>query len=112
MRFGGVWVSLQDGKVVLQQTSFDDTELDPASQWKQAWQNQDPTGTSRGFVDLDDALACAESMLSRLAAPVATGSTAPAHIPRFVEGRCEIGSLEELRLFRMDVSRATDAGSR
>ena len=39
MKFPGYWVSVDSGKAVLERTVFDETELDPATNWKEAWQN-------------------------------------------------------------------------
>jgi hypothetical protein len=64
MRFPGYWVSSDSGRVVLEKTVFDETELDPATNWKQAWQNQDAEALHKGYVDLDAALAFAAQVLS------------------------------------------------
>jgi hypothetical protein len=36
MRFGGDWVVLDEEKATLTRTSLDETELDPATEWKEA----------------------------------------------------------------------------
>lgn len=64
MQFPGYWVSIaNDGKVSIARTCFDETELDPATDWKEAWQNQERDGLTKGFINLDQALACAASYL-------------------------------------------------
>lgn len=64
MKFSGYWVCNEAGKVVLQKTVFDETDLDPATNWKQTWQNQDGESRAKGFVDLSAALECAALMLA------------------------------------------------
>jgi len=56
MKFSGYWVSADHTKVTLDRTTFDETDLDPATNWKHAWQNQDTTTSTKGFVELTDAL--------------------------------------------------------
>jgi hypothetical protein len=67
MKFPGYWVSMDACKVVLQKSTFDETELDPATQWKQAWQNQDEKKQAKGYVELSDALVSAATLLARAA---------------------------------------------
>lgn len=64
MKFSGYWVFVDSGKAVLEQTIFDETEHDPAINWKQAWQNQDGEARCRGYVDLEASLSFAAQMLS------------------------------------------------
>jgi len=66
MRFGGYWVVLGEDKATLTRTSFDETELDPATEWKEAWQNQERDGLTKGYVDLESALVCAAEHLAKL----------------------------------------------
>lgn len=54
VKFPGFWVSMDAGKVVLQKFTFDETELDPTTQWKQAWQNQNEKGQTKGDLDESD----------------------------------------------------------
>lgn len=44
--------------------SFDETELDPGYNWTEAWQNSEATSLSIGFIELSNALKCAEKWLS------------------------------------------------
>lgn len=67
MRFGGYWVVLGEGKATLTRASFDETELDPATQWKEALQNQEHDGLTKGYVELESALICAAEHLGKLA---------------------------------------------
>jgi len=64
VKFPGYWVSLDAGKVLVERTTFDETELDPATSWRQAWQNQDADGACKGYVDLEAALASAASRMA------------------------------------------------
>ena len=54
MKFSGYWVLADHAKVTLDRMTFDETDLDPATNWKQAWQNQDTTTSTKGFVELKD----------------------------------------------------------
>ena len=62
MKFSGYWVSIENNKATLERTTFDETDLDPATNWKQAWQNQDLS--TKGFVDLPTALTYAAQALA------------------------------------------------
>lgn len=64
MKFPGYWVHVRQGKAVLERTTFDETELDPATGWKQAWQNQDAEAPTKGFRELAEALMCAAQALA------------------------------------------------
>lgn len=96
MKFPGYWVSIDSGKAVLERTVFDETDLDPDTNWKEAWQNQNSEGRCKGYVDLEAALSFAAQMLS-----AAEGRTlgqpdkelATRFDPNWVGDRCEIQSL-------------------
>jgi hypothetical protein len=45
---------------------FYETELDPATNWKQTWQNQDSDSPVKGYVDLDAALISAAALLANV----------------------------------------------
>ena len=64
MRFPGYWVSPTDSGVHIERAIFDETELDPATDWKQAWQNAAPEATSWGFVDWAAAAEHAQRLLN------------------------------------------------
>lgn len=64
MKLPGYWVYNDLGKLVLERTVFDETELNPATDWKQAWQNQDNEVLCKGYVDLGEALTFAAQLLS------------------------------------------------
>lgn len=65
MKFPGYWVSMGEGKVMLERTTFDETELDPATNWKQAWQNQAVESQVKGYVEFEAALISAATSLAR-----------------------------------------------
>jgi hypothetical protein len=65
MKFPGYWVSMGEGKILLETTTFDETELDPATNWKQAWQNQTVESQVKGYVELEAALISAATSLAR-----------------------------------------------
>jgi hypothetical protein len=50
MRFPGYWIKKENGELTLARRSFDETELDPATNWKTALQNQEGD-FPLGFVD-------------------------------------------------------------
>jgi len=50
MRFPGYWIKKENGELTLARCSFDETELDPATNWKTALQNQEGD-FPLGFVD-------------------------------------------------------------
>lgn len=99
MKFPGYWVSAGAGKVFLERATFDETDLDPATNWKQAWQNQDGESLIKGYVDLDAALISAATSLAN-AEGRGLGSTEIGQAIRFAPAwhgdRCEIQSLSEV----------------
>ncbi len=50
MRFDGNWVSADASNIEVSIGDFDDTDLSDHSDWKEAWQNEDP-GYAHGFID-------------------------------------------------------------
>ena len=99
MIFAGYWVSVESGRAVLMRTTFDETDLDPATNWKQAWQNQDAAASSKGYVELGAALMCAAQALAKAAGRALIQSEAE-QVTRFEPewrgDRCEIQSLSHL----------------
>jgi len=96
MKFPGYWVSVDSRKAVFERTVFDETELDPATNWKQAWQNQDVEARRKGYVSLDAALWFAAQMLSAAEGRTlgqAEEELATRFNPTWVDDRCEIQSL-------------------
>jgi len=99
MKFSGYWVSADHAKVTLDRTTFDETDLDPATNWKQAWQNQETTTSTKGFVELTDALLCAAQALASASGNSLSQSDAAQASnfePEWVNDRCEIHSLSQL----------------
>ena len=99
MKFSGYWVSVEQDKATLERTTFDETDLDPATNWKQAWQNQDTTTSTKGFVELTDALLCAAQALASASGNSLSQSDeaqASKFEPEWINDRCEIRSLSQL----------------
>lgn len=99
MKFPGYWVSMGEGKVFLERTTFDETELDPATNWKHAWQNQDVKSRINGYVELDAALISAATSLARAAGLTLNQADLDQAIrfdPAWQSNRCEIKSLSHL----------------
>lgn len=65
MQFPGYWVDDANGKVIIRTTTFDETELDPQTNWKEAWQNQDSCSSIKGFVETGKALNHAARLIAR-----------------------------------------------
>lgn len=99
MKFPGYWVSVDSGKIVLERTVFDETELDPATNWKHAWQNQDDEARCKGYIDLAAALTYAAQVLAA-AEERSLGKSeierASRFDPTWVGDRCEIQSLSKI----------------
>jgi hypothetical protein len=101
MQFPGYWVYEDEGKVVLKETTFDETELDPATNWKRAFQSQDPESPSKGYVNESEALACAARLLARRQGVELSDADVAKLLARnslFEGGKCHLGTLDELRL--------------
>lgn len=99
MKFPGYWVSADAGKVFLERATFDETELDPATNWKQAWQNQDGEGLVKGYVELDAALISAATSLARAAGHTLSQADLDQVIrfdPAWHGDRCEIQSFSDV----------------
>ena len=99
MRFSGYWVCADEGKVVLERSVFDETDLDPDTHWKEAWQNQDEDCPVKGFIELDKALVCAAKILASQAARSLTHEdlvAAQEFRPVWDGELAEIASLEQL----------------
>ncbi len=64
MKFPGYWVTLSAEGAKIEKSVFDETDLDPATGWKEAWQNQDALSTVKGFVDLETALMAVRTHVS------------------------------------------------
>lgn len=99
MKFPGYWVSVDPAKIVLERTVFDETELDPATNWKQAWQNQDGEARCKGYVGLAAALTYAAQVLAAAEGRSLGQSEielASRFDPTWVGDRCEIQSLASL----------------
>lgn len=99
MKFPGYWVSVQQAKVVLERTTFDETDLDPETNWKQTWQNQDGKALCKGYVELGEALIFAAQALAAAEGRAISHSEselASRFNPSWVGDCCEIQSLSWL----------------
>lgn len=97
MQFPGYWVWAEDGKVVVERSVFDETELDPETNWKQAWQNQEAEGMYKGFVDLEEALSCVAQMFAARSGRALTSdevACAKSFGLSWQGDRAEVGSLD------------------
>ena len=78
---------------------FDETELDSATNWKQAWQNQDGEARCKGYVELGAALTFAAQLLAAAegrSLGQSESELASRFDPTWVGERCEIQSLTSL----------------
>jgi hypothetical protein len=99
MKFSGYWVSAIAGRVLLEKATFNETELDPATNWKEAWQNQDGEGQFKGYLDLGAALISAATLLASTAGWPLSRSDLDQVIrfePVWQTDQCQIQSLSHL----------------
>ena len=66
MQFTGYWVSLNGTSVTIDQAIFDETELTPESNWKEAWQNIDSDAGVWGYVEFKSAIQQAAYLVAKL----------------------------------------------
>jgi hypothetical protein len=96
MQFPGYWVEDTDGKVIIHTAIFDETELDPKTDWKEAWQNQDASSPVKGFMETGKDLAHAARLIARNQGrdisdvEILTLQSAPA---LFKDGQCELNRI-------------------
>ena len=98
MKMPGYWVEKTEEVVSLTHTLFDETDLDPATKWKQAWQNRDPESAVWGYVPIEAALAHARQLLPQDSADVAAGP-----LPAFSDEVLKFRSRAEIDLFAKSV---------
>jgi len=101
MKMPGYWVSKTDEGVSLTQTVFDETDLDPTTQWREAYQNQDPDVPVRGYVAIEAALACARQLLPEVAAGVEVDAM---QLPLFDNDVLAFRTRQEVDLFATSVA--------
>lgn len=99
MKMPGYWVEQTGEGVSLTRTVFDETDLDPATGWKEAWQNQDPQVTVRGYLAIEAALAHGRGLL-----PQAQSEAPPRRLPLLSDEVLEFRSRQEIDLFAKSVS--------
>lgn len=99
MKLPGYWVVREAENIALIRTTFDDTELDPASDWKRAWQNQQRDGLVHGYVDWTAALIAAANALATRAGRSLSPDDLDQlsrFVPHWQGDRCDFPSLESL----------------
>ena len=98
MKMPGYWVEKTDEGVSLTHTVFDETDLDPATEWKEVWQNQDQNSTVRGYVPIEAALAHARQIL-----PDDPKGASAGPLPAFSDEVLNFRSRAEIDLFAKSV---------
>jgi hypothetical protein len=101
MQFPGYWVTEDNGKVIIRTATFDETELDPDTDWKEAWQNQDPTSNPRGYIKTDQALIHAAHLLAHSTGQQISEEEILAMVnvpPLMQQGQCKLENFEHFRL--------------
>ena len=66
MQFPGYWVANKDTYITIDHTIFDETELTPESNWKEAWQNVDSEAGIWGYVDIKSAIKQAAKLVAEI----------------------------------------------
>jgi len=100
MRMPGYWVSRTEEGVSLTRVLFDETELDPATNWQEVYQNQDPQVPTRGYVAIEAALAYGRSLL-----PDADSSAVGLPLPQFSDEVLEFQSRQAIDRFASSIAR-------
>lgn len=99
MQFPGYWVFREENKVIIITHVFDETELDPDTGWKEAWQNRDPGGDCKGFVENRAAVSYAAKTLAKLEGKALSAQDLEQiwhHELQLVDGRGEFSSVSEM----------------
>ena len=100
MKIPGFWVIPSATSVRLERVGFDETELDPDTQWQQAWQNQDVSIPIRGYTQLDVALRYAAQCFAKSEGRTLDASElmlVGSYEPEWMDNdSCEINSLTTL----------------
>lgn len=66
MKFSGYLVSDKDAYITLDHSTFDETELTPESNWKEAWQNIDSDAGVWGYVEIQAAIRQAAKLIAEI----------------------------------------------
>ena len=66
MQFPGYWVSNKDTYITIVHSIFDETELTPESNWKEAWQNIDSDAGVWGYVEIQAAIRQAAKLIAEI----------------------------------------------
>ena len=66
MQFSGYLITDKDIYITLDHATFDETELTPESNWKEAWQNIDSDAGVWGYVEIQAAIRQAAKLIAEI----------------------------------------------
>ena len=66
MQFSGYLITYKDIYITLDHYTFDETELTPESNWKEAWQNIDSDAGVWGYVEIQAAIRQAAKLIAEI----------------------------------------------
>jgi len=66
MQLFGYWVTYKFTYIMIEPTTFDETELTPESNWKEAWQNIDSDVGVWGYVEIQAAIRQATKLIAEI----------------------------------------------
>ena len=66
MQLFGYWVTYKDTYITIDHATFDETELTPESNWKEAWQNIDSDAGVWGYVEIQAAIRQAAKLIAEI----------------------------------------------
>lgn len=66
MQFPGYWISNKVTYITIVHSIFDETELTPESNWKEAWQNIDLDAGVWGYVEIQAAIRQAAKLIAEI----------------------------------------------
>ena len=66
MQLFGYWVTNKVTYITIDHATFDETELTPESNWKEAWQNIDSDARIWGFIEIQAAIRQAAKLIAEI----------------------------------------------
>jgi hypothetical protein len=66
MQLFGYWVTYKVTYITIDHATFDETELSPESNWKEAWQNIDSAAEIWGFIEIQAAIRQAAKLIAEI----------------------------------------------
>ena len=66
MQLFGYWVTNKVTYITIDHATFDETELTPESNWKEAWQNIDSDARIWGFIEIQAAIRQATKLIAEI----------------------------------------------